>query len=158
MASFQTCEFSDAIEQSNGLVNFSSHRTNYIAAASGNKLVIRDANSLEVIQIYSCIDKIERLEWAPDGQYLFCVMILRSAVQVFSVADAKWTCRINEGVAGLVSAKWSPDSRHIILESDFGIHLSIWSLLDGSSQLILHPKPNTFSTTPSMIAFSNCSR
>lgn len=157
MTSFQTCDFSDALEQSNGLVQF-SRRTNYVAAASGNKLIVRDANSLEIIQVFPCIDKIERLEWAPDGQYVFCAMIVRSAVQVFCVADAKWTCRINEGVAGLVSAKWSPDSRHIVLESDFGIHLSIWSLLDGTSQLILHPKLSPPSSSPAMIAFSNCSR
>lgn len=89
-----------------------------------------------------------------------CLLLMRAAVQVFSVADAQWRCRINEGVAGLVSAKWSPDSRHIILESDFGIQLSVWSLMAGTSQLIMHPKPNTFSNSASssMIAFSPCGR
>jgi WD40 repeat protein len=158
MASFKTCEFSESLEQSGGQVQFSPQGT-HIACASGSRLTIRTAESLEVVQNFPCIDKIDRIEWSPDGEFVFCLLLLRSSVQVFSVTDSQWRCRVNEGVAGLVSAKWSPDSRHIILESDFGIQLSIWSLLTGTSQLILHPKTTTaLSATASLIAFSNCSK
>ena len=35
---------------------------------------------------------------------------------------------------------WTKDSRHIISESDFGIQISIWSLLDSVSIIIPLPK------------------
>ena len=166
MSAFETCDFSEALEQSSGLVQFSpkiplSPESSYVASACGSRLLVRNANSLETIHIYVCIDKIERLEWSPDGQYVLCVMLLRGSVQIFSVADSSWRCRLNEGVAGLISARWAPDSRHVILESDFGIQLSIWSLLNGSSQLIMHPKTPSSTgaaSTASLIAFSNCSK
>ena len=93
MAEFQSCAFSEAIEQSSGIVQFSpvTATSAYIGAACGNRLIIRDANSLDIVHIYPCIDKIERMEWSPDGQYIFAVMVLRAAVQVFSVGDPKWT-------------------------------------------------------------------
>ena len=90
MAAFQSCAFSESIEQSNGLVQFSPH-TAYIGIACGNRLIIRNASSLDIVQIYPCIDRVERLEWSPDGQYIYVVMVVRAAVQVFSVADPKWT-------------------------------------------------------------------
>ena len=166
MSSIKTCEFSELLEQSGGLVQFSPlcetspSAPAYIASVSGNRLTIRDAQSLQSTQVFSCIDKVDRMEWSPDGLYVACILLMRAAVQVFCVADTKWTCRINEGVAGLICAKWSPNSRHIILESDFGIQLSIWSLMSGSSQLIMHPKQNTVSsaTASPLIAFSPCGR
>ena len=166
MSSFKTCEFSEALEQNGGLVQFSPlcasspNKAAYIAAASGNRLIIRDSQSLQSVHAFSCIDRIDRMEWSPDGLYVACLLLMRAAVQVFCVADIQWRCRINEGVAGLVSVKWSPDSRHIILESDFGIQLSVWSLMAGTSQLIMHPKQNPLSSTvaSSMIAFSPCGR
>ena len=46
------------------------------------------------------------------------------------------------------------------MESDFGIHLSIWSLLSGTSQLIMGPKSIQYNNSQSqqLIAFSNCSK
>ena len=35
---------------------------------------------------------------------------------------------------------WTKDSRHIVSESDFGIQISIWSLLDSVSIIIPLPK------------------
>ena len=162
MAGFSSCAFSEAIEQSSGLVYFSpasiaSGSPKYIAVAAGNRILVRDIESLRVVQIFSCIDKVERMEWSPDGQYIYAAFIQRGSVQVFAVADAKWSCRMNEGTAGLLSCRWSPDSRHLVLESDFGIQISIWSLLNGKSQLISHPK-STSGAGNSLIVFSPCGR
>ena len=35
----------------------------------------------------------------------------------------EWTCKIDEGSAVLVSAYWSPDSRHILTTADFQLRL-----------------------------------
>jgi hypothetical protein len=55
-------------------------------------------------------------------------------VQLWSVQDASWTCKISEGVAGLVFACWTPDSRHVLTVSDFQLHATIWSLEDPTAR------------------------
>jgi hypothetical protein len=37
------------------------------------------------------------------------------------VDDPDWVCKIDEGLAGLCHAWWSPDSRHIITATDFQV-------------------------------------
>lgn len=34
-----------------------------------------------------------------------------------------WRCKIDEGMAGLVTVKWSPDSRHILTTAEFNVSL-----------------------------------
>lgn len=57
-----------------------------------------------------------------------------------SVQDADWTCRIDEGLAGLAHCRWAPTSRHILTISEFKLRLTIWSLIDQSVQYIPFPK------------------
>ncbi len=68
-----------------------------------------------------------------------CVLFSRTAVQLFSIPNSPvsgtsdvdvWKCRINEGIAGMVNAIWSPCSTFVITESDFGIHLCCWALFE----------------------------
>lgn len=125
----------------------------WIGRTSGSQLTIHDANTLSVVRIFNCVDVIERIEFSPDSEYILCALFARNCVQIFCVADSEWRCRINESVAGMVSASWCPDSRHIIVESDFGIQLAIWSLLESTSYLITSPK-----TGPTMHCFSDCHR
>jgi WD40 repeat protein len=146
------CQFSAPFQFSLKNVCYSPSAT-LLASASGSNLTIRDATSLEILHTHTCIDKIEHIEFSPDSEYIFCGIFARCAIQVYSVADPKWRCRINESVAGIISASWSPDSRHIIVESDFGIQLAIWSLVENVSYIINSPK-----TGQSNYAFSDCGR
>eukprot|EP01038_Epipyxis_sp_PR26KG_P010727 gene10727-14408_t len=110
-------------------------------------------------EIYQCCDKIDYFEFSNDSCYILCLILSRACIQVFSLKDRTWTCRINEGVAGLIRAYWMPDSRHIIAESDYGIQLNIWSLIDSTASIISNPKANSLtSTNPSnkLYGFSDC--
>lgn len=40
----------------------------FIAAAVEYRLVVREVESLKVVQIYSCLDKIHRIEWSANGK------------------------------------------------------------------------------------------
>jgi hypothetical protein len=110
------------------------------------------------VSIFACVDKIERVSFSPDGVYVFCAMFSRNAIQVFCVVDPEWHCRINEGVAGIVGAMWAPDSRGIVTESDFGIQLSVWSLIDGTSQILSSPKQSLNNATSTVATYSDCGR
>ena len=35
--------------------------------------------------------------------------------------EPEWTCKIDEGSAGLAEVHWSPDGRHILTTSEFHV-------------------------------------
>ena len=138
-------DFSDVFKQTSKLVQWSPDGK-LVAAAVGTRLAIRvpDASTrtMEIIHLHLCKETIEYIEWSCDGQYVLCGMYAKGLVQIWAIDDPDWTCRINEGIAGLVSARWAPDGRHILTTSDFSLHLTVWSLLDRTTTYIKNPKPH----------------
>jgi len=47
-----------------------------------NRLHIRDANSLELIASFTCLDTIDSARWSPDSTYILCSQYKRNIVQV----------------------------------------------------------------------------
>lgn len=55
--------------------------------------------------------------------------------------DPEWTCKIDEGPAGVAFACFAPDGRHVLTWADFNVRLTVWSLLDKSAMVqFSHPK------------------
>lgn len=111
-----------------------------LASADGYRLVVRAADSLAVVSLCSCLDRIETIAWSPDSDHILCGLLKRATAQVFCVSDPDWACTISEGPAGVVAARWAPDGQHILLTADFGIRLSVWSLVDQSCIYLRGPK------------------
>ncbi|RYG66378.1 WD40 repeat domain-containing protein, partial [archaeon] len=132
----------------------------YLAVASAGRVVLRLIAQSDALQkVYQCVDKIDKVEFSADSQYIMCVMLSRQAIQVFSVEDSEWKCRINENsTVGIVSATWAPNSRMILTESDFGIQMSLWSLVDGTQSVMSLPKPPQKQYRSVYHAFSPCSQ
>lgn len=59
---------------------------------------------------------------------------------MWSIEQPEWTCKIDEGSAGLVSCLWAPDSRHILTTTDFQLRMTLWSLTSKSISYIKYPK------------------
>ena len=149
-----SCEFSAPFVGSHSIL---SPNAAFVASTSGNRLNIRSSQSLEITHIFQCVDKIDKIEISPDNCYVLCALLARSVIQVFSLEDKDWKCRINEGVAGIINAYWTPDSRTVVAESDFGIQLSLWSLTESNSVIINLPKP-PFTPYSQTSSFSDCGR
>ena len=130
-------EFSDPL--AGQLAAYSPDRR-LLASAEGYRVVVREVESLAVAAVHSCLDSVEHLSWSPDSSRLLCCLFKRATVQVFCVSDSEWTCTIAEGPAGVVAARWSPDSRHILLTADFNVRLAVWSLVDQTCQYLRGPK------------------
>lgn len=111
-----------------------------LASADGYRLVVRAADSLAVVALCSCLDRIESIAWSPDSDHLLCGLFLRATVQVFCASDPNWACSIAEGPAGITAAHWTPDGQHILLTADFNVRLSVWSLVDQSCTYLRGPK------------------
>jgi len=117
----------------------------HLAAVAQNRLLIRDAEALSLVAVFTCGDKIERIEWSPDSEYIFAEVAKQGIVQIWSLADKDWKCCIDEGLGGVARAKWGPTSRHVFILSDFQLYLSVWKLEASSedhhnSIRIKHPK------------------
>ncbi|KAG1687020.1 hypothetical protein DVH05_005760 [Phytophthora capsici] len=109
----------------------------FLASACGNRLAIRDAKSMQIVQRYSAADVVQTLVWSEDSQLVLTASYKRALVQLWSVLDASWTCKISEGVAGLVHARWTPDAHHVVTVSDFQLHATVWSLEDPTARCII---------------------
>ncbi|CEG35243.1 Uncharacterized conserved protein WDR8, contains WD repeats [Plasmopara halstedii] len=112
---------STAMRVTHGLVRWSPCSL-YLASADSNTLVIRDAFSLQIIQRYSTLGAIQMLSWSEDSQFVLTASLKRAVVQLWSVQDASWNCKISE-------------------VSDFQLHATVWSLEDPTTRCsIRNPK------------------
>ncbi|KAL6311450.1 hypothetical protein AAG906_005370 [Vitis piasezkii] len=123
-------EFTESYKQT-GPCCFSPN-ARFLAVAVDYRLVIRDVLSLKVVQLFSCLDKISYIEWALDSEYILCGLYKRPMIQAWSLTQPEWTCKIDEGPAGIAYARWSPDSRHILTHQ---ISNSINSLVTGEHSM-----------------------
>ncbi|CAG0915137.1 unnamed protein product [Notodromas monacha] len=89
----------------------------FLARSTGQKLYLHEADSLLLRHVFSCADNIHTLEWSPDSSLILCAMNKRGMVQVWSVENLEWTCKIEEG----------------------SLRITIWSLINRSARYIEHP-------------------
>jgi len=111
-----------------------------VASAHEHRLHVRDVQSGSLLALFSCIDAVDDVQWSCDSGYVLCALYTRGYVQAWSLADASWHCKIDEGALGLSHARWAPDGRHILATSDFCLRLTIWSLLDRAVHFVRYPK------------------
>jgi len=101
---------------------------------------IYDTANLNIIVQYSFPDVVTQMKWSNDSQYIIVALSKRGIAYVKSLDDPEWNCKIDEGIAGLMYARWVPDSRQVITISDFQLRLTIWSLVDETVSYIKNPK------------------
>ncbi|OWK54388.1 WD repeat-containing protein WRAP73 [Lonchura striata] len=111
-----------------------------LASCVQHRLLVRDASSLQILHLYTCVDQIQYLEWSSDSLFILCAMYKRGVVQVWSLEQPDWHCKIDEGSAGLVASCWSPDGRHILNTTEFHLRITVWSLCTKSVSYIKYPK------------------
>ena len=78
--------------------------------------------------------------FSPDSKFILVIMSKISIAEVRSIEDEEWKAKIEDPQFGLLHGIWSPDSRHIITFSDYGLKASIYSLIDKSIYYIKYPK------------------
>lgn len=130
--------FSDLIPHSN-IATFSKAGDS-VAIANGFDVQIYDTNNLNVLVQYSFPDIVSQIKWSNDGKYIIVALNKKGIAYVKSLEDSEWNCKIDEGIAGLMYARWVPDSRQVITVSDFQLRLTIWSLVDEKVSYIKSPK------------------
>ena len=73
--------FSECFQVTRGLVAFSPNGR-YLASCSQHRLVVRDASSLQIRHLHTCLEPVQQLQWSPDSQFILTAMFKRGMVQV----------------------------------------------------------------------------
>ncbi|KAG5462395.1 MAG: hypothetical protein BJ554DRAFT_5286 [Olpidium bornovanus] len=113
-------DFTDVYKQSSGLCAFSPDGR-HIATAVLYRLVVRDAETLQIVHLFTCTDLVQAVDWSADSRLVLCASFKLGAVNVWSLEDASWSAKIDEGAAGLTSVRFAPDGRHVLCFSDFQV-------------------------------------
>lgn len=131
--------FSEQFKQNNYFCRFSPDGM-YIANCVQYRLIVREVKTLQIVQLFTNLDAVQYMEWSSDSAYILCGMYKRSLIQVWSLEQPDWRCKIDEGSAGLTAVRWSPDARHILSTAEFQIRITVWSLVNKSVSYIKYPK------------------
>uniref|UniRef100_A0A8C9M774 WD repeat containing, antisense to TP73 n=1 Tax=Panthera tigris altaica TaxID=74533 RepID=A0A8C9M774_PANTA len=131
--------FSEVFKLSGLLCKFSPDGK-YLASCVQYRLVVRDVHTLQILHLYTCLDQIQHIEWSADSLFILCAMYKRGQVQVWSLEQPEWHCRIDEGSAGLVASCWGPGASHILNTTEFHLRITVWSLCTKSVSYIKYPK------------------
>ncbi|KAL0111796.1 hypothetical protein PUN28_013170 [Cardiocondyla obscurior] len=84
------------------------------------------------------------MKWSLNSEYILCANTKRAIVQVYSIHNPQWKCKLTEGSAGLQSVSWAQDSKHILSIADFNILISIWNLEEQTVSYIQNVKSSSF--------------
>ncbi|ORY45197.1 YVTN repeat-like/Quino protein amine dehydrogenase [Rhizoclosmatium globosum] len=111
-----------------------------LATAVEHRLVVRDAETLQIAALFSCSANVDVVAWAADSQLVAVASKAKKCAQIWSIVDPDWKCCIDEGVSGLSNILWSPDARHLLVFSDFQLRITVWSLVSKEAVYIQYPK------------------
>ncbi|KAI8870828.1 YVTN repeat-like/Quino protein amine dehydrogenase [Ramicandelaber brevisporus] len=133
-----------------------------IATATQHRLIVRNADSLQVVQVFqtnATPSNISEIQWCPTCPHLVFVIRERSnLVEVFDVRNPDWGACIDESLMGLVSARWVPlpfstaKEACIMTLCSFSMRLTVWSLRNGDAWFI--PMPKSGLPMGNIVAFS----
>ncbi|XP_064459451.1 WD repeat-containing protein WRAP73-like isoform X2 [Ornithodoros turicata] len=146
-----SASFSNVFKESFSQSKF-SHDGKHLAVPYGAKVTVyKQSIDLPETAVFENNDNVDVIEWSPDSTMILCVILKRKVLQIWSIEDPQWRCKITEGVMGLSSARWSPDSRHVLSSSDFQIRVTIWSLTSKSISYLKSTKQfiDCFAFSPS---------
>ena len=114
----------------------------YVAGiAQGLRIIVRTVPTMAVHATFAAVDRIDRMEWSQNGQFILAIVKSQGIVQVFSLTDPEWSCRIDTGLSGLSEARFHPtSSRHILVYADFGLRMDIWNIETQTCQHVKYVK------------------
>ena len=103
-----------------------SHDGVFLARVVNSRLIIENVrtdgsitpSSCSILKATTLPDRIGRLEWSSDSSYLACGKLDLGYIQLFSMDDPCWQCKIDVGPedvgVGLEDLVWAPGARHIL--------------------------------------------
>ncbi|THU93629.1 YVTN repeat-like/Quino protein amine dehydrogenase [Dendrothele bispora CBS 962.96] len=152
-------DFTEIYQQSSNLVAFSPG-THFILTAVNDRLIVRSTDTFSITRTW-LVDSspspthpitarpsskvkpsdafITHIGWSCDSEHVFAACAKRGVVDVYKLRDEEWNARIDSGAEGLVKAEWAPDGRTVMCFSEWGLRVTMWSLVTGTATYIQYP-------------------
>ncbi len=123
----------------------------FVASLNGSRLIIRSIPSLQTTRVISVAGdhrgKTDIIRWGPRSQQgnasSRVLLADEENVRVWDLSDEQWSAHINNGSGGMgkiVNAEFGRTSDEVLVVSDFGSKIAVWSLSSGRSVEIRDPK------------------
>ncbi|CAL1299941.1 unnamed protein product, partial [Larinioides sclopetarius] len=117
------------------------------------QLIILDVESQKTVQKFICDYTIDCLSWSPDSELVYCCSKKQGSIQIWNLTNPVWRCKIMENPLAVAEVHWAPDSRHLLVISEFHLKMTVWSLVSTTIAVIENPKP-----VKNCLSFSSCER
>ncbi|KAF8647930.1 hypothetical protein AX16_006462 [Volvariella volvacea WC 439] len=157
-------DFTETYNQSNQLVAFSPG-AHFLLVAVNDRVIVRRCDTLQITRswlldvtpsptttLLSSMNKsksnaailsqehpITHAAWSCDSEYILAACARHGVVHILKLTDEDWSGRIDAGAEGLTRAEWAPDGRTILCFSDWGLRVTVWSLVTGNAIYIQFP-------------------
>ncbi|KAI0631635.1 WD repeat-containing protein 8 [Trametes polyzona] len=155
-------DFTEIYKQTASLVAFSPG-THFLLTAVQDRIIVRRSDSFQIARTWlldptptptsaalasSSKHKgraedtshwITHAAWSCDSEYVLAACAKTGVVSVFKLRDEAWSARIEAGSEGLVKAEWAPDGRTVLCFSEWGLRVTMWSLVTGAATYIQYP-------------------
>ena len=93
-------DFTELYKSSNYLCSFSPS-SSHIATAVEHRVVIRDAETLQIQHLFSCSEPVSEVLWSPHSDLILCASYKAAQFQVWGIGEGNvsqdWTACIDEG-------------------------------------------------------------
>ncbi|XP_055953426.1 WD repeat-containing protein WRAP73-like isoform X1 [Argiope bruennichi] len=149
----QSTIFSDLIEQNADVKSYFSPNGLNFGYTIQCQLILLDVKSQKIVQKFICDYPVDCFEWSPDSELVYCCMKKQGSIQVWSLINPAWRCKIMENPLAIAEVYWAPDSRHLLVINEFHLKITVWSFVSTTTAIIENPKP-----IKNCICFSYCER
>ena len=95
----------------------------YLAIAKTSSLIIYETSELKIVQKFVFPNAISQIAWSPDSALILIAFYKAGIVEIKEISNPEWTCAINESMRGVTFARWTPDSRKVIIVNDFNVRM-----------------------------------
>ena len=128
---FSIClmDFTELYKQTGNLNKFSPNGL-YIATAVHYRLVVRDADSLQILSLFQASDTINDISWSKDSELISSVCYKSGTLEIWHLKNDKWTGKIVDGILGYARVVWAPDSRHLLSFSPLNVYMDNAYIVD----------------------------
>ncbi|KAG8171144.1 hypothetical protein JTE90_014019, partial [Oedothorax gibbosus] len=124
-----------------------------LACAADCQALVWSVDTKAILHKFICDQPIDDIVWSPNSELIYCHISKQNSIQVWSVVNLTWRCKIEENPLSIADVFWAPDSQHLLVVSEFHIKITVWSLVSRSITVIENPK-----AIKDGVAFSSCSK
>lgn len=89
----------------------------YICNKMKHRLIIRDSETLQLIQLYNFLEEIHDVIWSNNSELILCILLKKEpTIQIWKIKDNKWHYKIYlPSIIGINKVIWSPDDNSILV-------------------------------------------